>query len=380
MLPDVVLLISGREHLGLVDVVDADGLQNPGLDEVADADLCHDRDGHGLHNRLDHLGVRHSCDTAVGADVGGNAFEGHHRARARVLGDLGLLRGDDVHDDASLEHLRQPRLHGERACLSAVLSAVDSHAALPSLSIRRTRKALNQTQSRGDAMQEGRLGGRRATSSSYGRSGARHVPCRGWPTTPHTHNQSFCCARPLWWASTPSHPCANSRPQSGHMRGSVAGCPQQGQPSEHLFSPGIATLSPSVKPYSSSLASTSPTTDSHLVRRGLHGLRVAAPLELDDALLEVARTHHGAHRETEEVRVVELHARGLDAVVVQRLVACRFKLLRKASSPAAFTCSSSAFSAKRCTWKGAMGAGKITPLSSWFCSMAAASTRVTPMP
>ena len=43
----VVDLVGRGEHLGLVDVVDAERLQDLGLDEVADAGLGHDRDGHG---------------------------------------------------------------------------------------------------------------------------------------------------------------------------------------------------------------------------------------------------------------------------------------------------------------------------------------------
>ena len=48
----------------------------------------------------------------------GHALERHDGARAGVLGDLGLLGGGDVHDDAALEHLRQPGLHPERAGLA----------------------------------------------------------------------------------------------------------------------------------------------------------------------------------------------------------------------------------------------------------------------
>ena len=41
-LVDVVGLVGRRQHLGLVDVVDADGLQHLGLDEVPDPGLGHD--------------------------------------------------------------------------------------------------------------------------------------------------------------------------------------------------------------------------------------------------------------------------------------------------------------------------------------------------
>ena len=114
-LVDVVGLVGRREHLALVDVVDAERLEDLRLDEVADAGLGHHRDGDRGLDALDHLRVAHAGDAAVAADVGGHALERHDGAGAGVLGDLGLLGGDDVHDDAALQHLGQAALHGERA-------------------------------------------------------------------------------------------------------------------------------------------------------------------------------------------------------------------------------------------------------------------------
>ena len=113
-LVDVVGLVGRRQHLGLVDVVDAERLEHLGLDEVADAGLGHDRDRDGGLDALDHLRVAHAGDAAVAADVGRHPLEGHDRHRAGVLGDLGLLGVDDVHDDAALEHLGQAPLDAGR--------------------------------------------------------------------------------------------------------------------------------------------------------------------------------------------------------------------------------------------------------------------------
>ena len=44
-------------HLGLVDVVDIEGLQDLGLHKVADAGLGHDGDGHRVNDLVDKLGV-----------------------------------------------------------------------------------------------------------------------------------------------------------------------------------------------------------------------------------------------------------------------------------------------------------------------------------
>ena len=110
VLVDVVALVGRGEDLGLVDVVDAERLEDLRLDEVADARLGHDRDRHRVHDPGDHLGVGHAGDAAGLADVGGHALERHHGDGAGVLGDLGLVGRDDVHDDAALEHLGEALL------------------------------------------------------------------------------------------------------------------------------------------------------------------------------------------------------------------------------------------------------------------------------
>src|SRR5437763_49109 len=51
--------------------------------------------------------------SAVLADVARHALEGHHRCGAGLLGDLGLLGGDDIHDHAALEHLGEPSFDPE---------------------------------------------------------------------------------------------------------------------------------------------------------------------------------------------------------------------------------------------------------------------------
>ena len=55
--------------------------------------------------------IGHPGDAALLANVGGDALERHHRARARVFSDARLLRVRDVHDHAALEHLGETRLY-----------------------------------------------------------------------------------------------------------------------------------------------------------------------------------------------------------------------------------------------------------------------------
>mmetsp|Transcript_3309 Transcript_3309/g.5706 ORF Transcript_3309/g.5706 Transcript_3309/m.5706 type:complete len:251 (+) Transcript_3309:562-1314(+) len=110
VLVDVVVLVRHGEHLRLVDVVHLDGFQDLGLHVVADARLGHDGDGHRRLDGQDHLRVRHARHAAVGADVGGDALEGHDRAGPRFFRELGLLNVHHVHDHASLEGLRHAAL------------------------------------------------------------------------------------------------------------------------------------------------------------------------------------------------------------------------------------------------------------------------------
>ena len=59
-LVDVEVLVGRRQHLGLVDVVDGERLEDLRLDEVADARLGHHRDGHRLLDLPD-LAHRRPC-------------------------------------------------------------------------------------------------------------------------------------------------------------------------------------------------------------------------------------------------------------------------------------------------------------------------------
>ena len=106
-------LVGGGEDLGFVDVVDPEGFEDLGFDEVADAGFRHDRDGYSGHDFFDEGRIAHAGDAAVGADIGRDAFEGHDGDGAGFFGDAGVLGGDDVHDDAAFEHLSQAFFDGK---------------------------------------------------------------------------------------------------------------------------------------------------------------------------------------------------------------------------------------------------------------------------
>ena len=130
-LVDVVGVVGGREHLRFVDVVDAERLQHLRFDEVPDARLRHDGDRHGLDDAVDHVGITHARDTALRADVGGHTFEGHDGDGSCVLGDLRLLGGDDVHDDAALEHVGHAALDAVGRHGGVLFGACSAHVFVP---------------------------------------------------------------------------------------------------------------------------------------------------------------------------------------------------------------------------------------------------------
>jgi hypothetical protein len=74
-LVDVMFDIGRSENFGLVDVVNAEGLQDPSLQQMSDPAFGHHRNGHRLLDLLDLGGVGHTGHTTSLADVGGDPLE-----------------------------------------------------------------------------------------------------------------------------------------------------------------------------------------------------------------------------------------------------------------------------------------------------------------
>lgn len=111
---------------------------------MSNASLGHDGDGHSLHNLLDHAGVRHAGNATLDADIGGDTLEGHDGGGTGLLSNAGLqigsrqlatmtlmrmndskaylLRIDNIHNNATLQHLGQTGLDGEVIAGGTVLS------------------------------------------------------------------------------------------------------------------------------------------------------------------------------------------------------------------------------------------------------------------
>ena len=120
VLGDVILFVGGREHFGLVDVIDAERLEALRFREVADARLGHHRNRDRIHHALHEREIAHPGDAPRSADICRNALERHHGNRSGFLRDGGLFRRHDVHDDAAFEHLREAALDRHRAGLAGI--------------------------------------------------------------------------------------------------------------------------------------------------------------------------------------------------------------------------------------------------------------------
>lgn len=119
MLDDVVDVVGGGENLRLVDIVDANGLEDLdksvsevgrgsdflslyislslsylALNKVADPRFRHHGDGHGRHDLFDHLRIRHSRDATLDADVGGDTLQRHYSDGAGLFCDSCLWGGE----------------------------------------------------------------------------------------------------------------------------------------------------------------------------------------------------------------------------------------------------------------------------------------------
>jgi hypothetical protein len=107
VLVDVVGVVGGGENFAFVNEVNFEGFEDLGFDEMTDAALGHDGDGHCFFDAEDHFRVGHAGNSAIFADVGGDSFESHDGDGSGIFGDSGLFGVDNIHDDATFEHFSE---------------------------------------------------------------------------------------------------------------------------------------------------------------------------------------------------------------------------------------------------------------------------------
>ncbi len=109
------------QDFGLVNVVDADFLQDLRFSEMADAALRHDGNIHRRHDLANHFRRGHARHSALGANLRWDAFQSHDRDRSGSLGYFRLFRGGDIHDDAALEHFGKAGFEAKAGVVSIIL-------------------------------------------------------------------------------------------------------------------------------------------------------------------------------------------------------------------------------------------------------------------
>ncbi|MPM69177.1 hypothetical protein SDC9_116121 [bioreactor metagenome] len=103
-------IVRRGEHLALVNVIDAYGLQDLGLHEMTYAAFRHDRYRYRIRYPLDHQGIAHPRYAAGCAYVRRYPFQCHYGAGPCLLGYERLLRGRNIHYDSASECLCQIRV------------------------------------------------------------------------------------------------------------------------------------------------------------------------------------------------------------------------------------------------------------------------------
>ncbi|CAB5015400.1 unannotated protein [freshwater metagenome] len=97
---------------------------------MANTGLCHYGNTYGIHNGVDHVGIRHARHPTLCANIGRDPLKSHYSYSAGILGNLGLFYVDDIHNDAALEHVGHPTLDsaGTSHCLLVAHDALSTSA------------------------------------------------------------------------------------------------------------------------------------------------------------------------------------------------------------------------------------------------------------
>src|SRR5581483_404174 len=108
---------SGCQYLRFVDTVDSYGLQDLSLHKMAYATFRHYRDSDRLFNLNDQFGITHASNAAMSANIGWHTLQCHYRRGSCLLCNLRLIRGNDIADNPSLEHLWKTAFNLYCSCL-----------------------------------------------------------------------------------------------------------------------------------------------------------------------------------------------------------------------------------------------------------------------
>ena len=98
----MIHIISRREHLTLIDIINLDCFENLSLHKMTDSAFCHNRDRNRVLDALDHLRITHTGNAARCTDICRDPLQSHDRTGTGCFRDLCLLRCGNIHDDTAL--------------------------------------------------------------------------------------------------------------------------------------------------------------------------------------------------------------------------------------------------------------------------------------
>jgi hypothetical protein len=98
---DVVSLVSRRQNLRFINIIDSDSFQDLRLNEMTDAHLRHYRDSDRVHDLQDQFRITHPRYASVSPDISRNPFQRHYCDCASLLSNPGMFGRHDVHDHAT---------------------------------------------------------------------------------------------------------------------------------------------------------------------------------------------------------------------------------------------------------------------------------------
>src|SRR6202166_2228533 len=121
MLVDMMSLVGRRQHFGLVDVVDAEFLQDLRFRKMSNAALRHHRNRNSGHDLANLFRRSHARNPALRADLLRHPLEGHDGDGSRLFRNRSLLSIGHIHYDTAFEHLGEAGFEAETGGATIVI-------------------------------------------------------------------------------------------------------------------------------------------------------------------------------------------------------------------------------------------------------------------
>ena len=114
---DMEMFVGRCQYLRLVDAIHAYRLEDFSFDKMSDAALGHDRNGDRLFDLDNKLGVAHTSNATMSANIGRHALESHNCTCPGLFRDARLFRVHNIANYSAFEHFRKCSFNLYGSCL-----------------------------------------------------------------------------------------------------------------------------------------------------------------------------------------------------------------------------------------------------------------------